>query len=45
MEYLCDNCGEVITEEESHMFNGICEECQIERDDESDEIANEGETP
>ncbi len=27
IEYICEDCGKVITESESDMFNGLCEDC------------------
>ena len=27
IEYICDFCGKTIDEEESNMFDGLCEDC------------------
>ena len=27
IEYICDGCGTIISEEESNMFGGQCETC------------------
>jgi NMD protein affecting ribosome stability and mRNA decay len=32
-KYYCENCGEEISQEEYEMYDGLCEECAWEEED------------
>ena len=37
LDWMCPECGKLITEEEADMFGGYCEECNLERNESEEE--------